>query len=74
MTAPLPSFGGHLPDWFAGIGLPADLRLTFYTGGLFMMLSALVARRIHEPGARSARHMLRELGTQWLLPILRWRY
>lgn len=74
VTAPLPSFGGHLPDWFAGIGLPADLRLTFYTGGLFMMLSALVARRIHEPGARSARHMLRELGTQWLLPILRWRY
>ena len=72
-AAPLPSLGGHLPDWFAGLGLPADLRLTFYIAGLFMLLSALVARRIHEPGARRARHMLRDFGAQWLTPILRWR-
>ncbi len=71
-AAPLPSLGGHLPAWFGGLHLPADLRLTFYAAGFFMLLSALVARRIHEPGARPARDMLRDLGAQGLAPILRW--
>ena len=73
LAAPMPALGGHLPDWLSRLGLAHDLRYTFYAAGFFMLASALVARRIGEPGSRRARHMLRDLGSQWLAPILRWR-
>ena len=72
MAAPLPAIGGHLPDWLHAIGLPRDLRCTFYAAGAFMLLSALMSRRIGEPGSCRARHMVRALGNQWLAPVLRW--
>jgi len=72
LAAPLPLLGGHLPDWLAALGLPRDLRFTFYTAGVFILISALVSRKIGEPGSCRARHMLRTLGNQWLAPLLRW--
>jgi MFS family permease len=72
LAAPLPALGGHLSDWLHTFGLPRDLRYTFYLSSLFILLSAVVSRRIVEPGSRLARHMIRSLGNQWLAPVLRW--
>ena len=71
LAAPLPTIGGHVPDWLAAIGLPRDLRVTFYIAGGLILLSALVSRAVPEPGSCRARRMLRELGSQWLALVVR---
>ena len=72
LAAPLPTIGGHLPGWLSSAGLPSDLRFTFCLAGVFIVLSALVARRIHEPGSGRTAAMLRDVGDQWLPPFMRW--
>jgi hypothetical protein len=71
-AAPLPWIGGHLPEWLTRLHLPSDVRFTFYLAGGFVLLSSLATKRIHEPGARRTRVMLRELGSQWLGPLVKW--
>jgi MFS family permease len=71
VVAPLPALGGHLPDWLHSLGgvlhlaVDRDLRYTFYTAGLFIVISSLVARKIHEPGSHPARQMVLSLGNQY---------
>ena len=72
VAAPFPWIGGHLPGWLEAMGFPSDIRFTFYLAGAFTLLSSLVTKRIHEPGAGRTREMLRELSSQWLSPVLRW--
>ena len=73
LAAPMPAVGGRLPGWLHAAGLPHDLRFTFYTAGLLLVIAAIVSRRIREPDSRRARDMVRALGNQWLLPLRRWR-
>ena len=72
LAAPLPAIGGHMPAWLHSLGLPSDVRFTFYAAGFFVLISALVSRQIGEPGSCRARQMIREIGGQWLAPVLRW--
>jgi len=64
LTAPLPVLGGYLPAWLTRLGLPADLRYTFYLAGCFLLLSVVMTYGIHEPGAYQVRHLLRTLGNR----------
>lgn len=57
----MPAIGGHLPDWLNAMGIRADLRCTFYVGPVFVLAACFVARRIHEPGARQASELMRNL-------------
>jgi hypothetical protein len=61
VAAPMPVLGSHLPDWLNALGFHADLRATFYAGIPFVIIAGLVARRIHEPDAREAGELLRNL-------------
>jgi len=72
LAAPLPTVGGHLPDWLKATGLPDDLRFTFYTAGILIFLSAWVARKIHEPGSGRTGEMLRNIGLMRLPVVVRW--
>jgi len=72
LAAPPPTIGGHLPDWLKSAGLPDDLRFTFYTAGALIFLSALVARRIREPGSGRTGEMLRNIGLMRLPVVVRW--
>jgi hypothetical protein len=71
-AAPLPTIGGHVPDWLCGLGLPRDLRFTFYAAGVFMLASSAVARRIADPRSFRTRHMLRDFGGRLCPPAMRW--
>lgn len=51
LAAPMPTIGGHLPDWLRSMGIGADLRSTFYASIPFALAAALVARHITEPDA-----------------------
>jgi MFS family permease len=61
LAAPMPTLGGHLPDWLRAAGLSADLRATFYVTVVFLLGAGFVARRISEDGARPARELVRNL-------------
>lgn len=61
LAAPMPTIGGHLPDWFKSIGIQADLRYTFYANVLFLAGAALAARRIREPDALGTGEFVRAL-------------
>jgi hypothetical protein len=60
-VAPLPTIGGHLPDWLNSLGIGADIRCTFYVSAIFILLATLMARRIHEPDAAHTGDMMRNL-------------
>lgn len=68
LAAPMPALGGHLPDWLHALGLPRDLRFTFYTAGVLLLIAALVSRRISEPDTCRARDLARMLGSRWRAP------
>jgi MFS family permease len=72
LAAPFPAIGGRLPAWLQSLGLPDNLRCTFYLAGLLILASAFAARRIAEPNAGLARRLARSLGSQWLAPVRRW--
>jgi len=55
VSAPMPLLGGWLVSALAQAGWRVDLRLTFYLWMLFTVAAALLARRLHEPGAVSTR-------------------
>ena len=51
VAAPMPLLGGLLVSGLNRAGFPVDLRLTFYLWGVFMLLAALIARRLRESDA-----------------------
>jgi len=61
LAAPMPTIGGLLPQWIRAMGLPADLRCTFYASGLFVLAAARVAAYIPEPRSRRTRALIRRL-------------
>jgi len=61
LAAPMPTIGGLLPQWIRAMGLPADLRCTFYASGLFVLAAARVAAYIPEPRSRRTRVLIRRL-------------
>ena len=61
LTAPLPTIGGHLPDWLRAIGINADLRCTFYLVPFFTFAAAMIARKISEPESRGTKEFVRNL-------------
>jgi hypothetical protein len=60
-AAPMPAFGGYLPDLLRRLGLHADLRMTFYLAVPFVAAAAWVARRISEPDSRRTTELIRNL-------------
>ncbi len=61
LAAPMPAIGGHLVDWLAGLGVEADLRVTFYAGAPMALAAALVARLLREPEAHRTLELVRNL-------------
>jgi MFS family permease len=61
LAAPMPTIGGLLPQWIRAMGLPADLRCTFYASALFVLAAARVAASIPEPRSRRTRVLIRRL-------------
>ena len=70
VAAPMPVLGGHLPGWLSHFP-KSDLRLTFYASIPFLVVAALVARKIREPSAARTRELLRSLPSQALEAIQR---
>ena len=73
IAAPMPTIGGHIPDWFKAIGINADLRVTFYLVSLFALASGFIARWIPEPDASRTGVLLRDLPGKARLPQRRGR-
>ncbi len=61
MAAPMPTLGGHLPDWLATLGIHTDLRATFYASIPFVACSAIAACFLKDPGSSHTRELLRKL-------------
>jgi hypothetical protein len=61
LAAPMPTLGGHLPDWLLALGIHADLRITFYAGVPAAFAGALIARHLREPGAHRTVELVRKL-------------
>ena len=70
LAAPMPTLGGYLPKLLENIGLSTDLRATFATVMIFLVLAALVASRIPEQNAGAPKDVLKEVGAHFrqLLP------
>lgn len=61
LPAPLPLIGGYLPGWLQAIGIPADIRCTFYASTLFLLAATAAAKAIREPDSSRTGEMIRGL-------------
>lgn len=61
LAAPMPAIGGHLPGWLKAAGIHADLRATFLACMPFVLIAALISRKIGEEGARSTKDVVQHL-------------
>ncbi|MHB9037786.1 MAG: MFS transporter [Armatimonadota bacterium] len=66
VAAPMPTIGGHLPDWIRSMGIQTDLRCTFWATQIFTFAATLIACRIHEPASRSTGELVRDLPTNMM--------
>jgi len=57
-AAPMPVLGGWLVSHLQSAGVGADLRLTFYLSGAFLLVAAAIARFLHEPESMRTRTLV----------------
>jgi len=68
-AAPMPMIGGWLVSTLQAQGFDVDLRVTFYIWIVSMVLAALMARSIPEPGSTPTRVLVFDHIPQWLTSL-----
>jgi MFS family permease len=61
VAAPMPTIGGHLPEWLKMLGLQMDIRVTFYATVIFFIGAVWAAKRIREPDSTRTSEMIRNI-------------
>ncbi len=70
--APMPLLGGWMISHLQTAGFAVDLRLVFYLWVGFVLLSALVAKFITEPGSSSTRRLVFSSFPAWIGSLPAW--